>query len=86
MIGALARAGVPVRVMVSPVVPALTDHEMEAILQAGAAAGARAASSIVLRLPGEVAGLFREWLAEHVPDRADRVMGRVRETAWRPRL
>ena len=75
----LTDAGIPVRVMVSPVVPALTDHELEAILQAAADAGAVAASSIVLRLPREVAGLFRDWLEECYPDRAARVMGRVRE-------
>jgi DNA repair photolyase len=65
--------------MVSPVVPALTDHELEAILQASHGAGAVAASSTMLRLPREVATLFREWLTEHYPDRAARVMGRVRE-------
>ncbi|EAR50660.1 Radical SAM domain protein [Oceanicola granulosus HTCC2516] len=75
----LAEAGVPVRVMASPVVPALTDHELEAILEAGAAAGAVAASAIVLRLPREVAGLFRDWVAEAYPDRAARIMNRVRE-------
>jgi DNA repair photolyase len=75
----LAEAGIPVRVMASPMIPALTDHELEAILAAGRGAGAVAASTIPLRLPREVAGLFREWLAEHVPDRAARVMGRVRE-------
>ena len=75
----LADAGIPVRVMVSPVVPGLTDHETEAILEAAAGAGARAASAILLRLPREVAGLFREWLAEAVPGRAAKVMARVRE-------
>lgn len=75
----LTAAGIPVRVMVSPVVPALTDHELEAILEAAHEAGAVAASSIMLRLPREVASLFREWLAEHYPERAERVMGRVRE-------
>lgn len=75
----LTDAGIPVRVMVSPVVPALTDHELEAILEAAAEAGAVAASSIILRLPREVATLFRDWLTEHYPDRAARVMGRVRE-------
>jgi DNA repair photolyase len=59
-------------------IPALTDHELEAILAAGREAGAVAASWIMLRLPGEVAELFREWLARHFPDRAARVMGRVR--------
>ncbi|MEL6839028.1 MAG: PA0069 family radical SAM protein [Pseudomonadota bacterium] len=75
----LTDAGIPVRVMVSPVIPALTDHELEAILGAAADAGAVAASSIILRLPLEVATLFKDWLAEHYPDRAARVMGRVRE-------
>lgn len=75
----LTDTGIPVRAMVSPVVPALTDHEVEPILEACAAAGAVAASSIVLRLPQEVAGLFRDWLAEHYPDRAGRIMARVRE-------
>lgn len=74
----LTDAGIPVRVMVSPVVPALTDHELEAILAAAKDAGAIAASSTILRLPREVAGLFRDWLATHYPDRAERVMGRVR--------
>ncbi len=78
-IRALAAAGVPVRIMVSPVIPALTDHETEAILAAGAEAGAVAASSITLRLPLEVAGLFKDWVAEHFPDRAARIMGRVQE-------
>ncbi len=74
----LTAAGCPVRVMVSPVVPALTDHELEPILQAARDAGAVAASWIMLRLPREVAPLFRAWLDEHFPDRAGRVMGRVR--------
>ena len=75
----LTDAGIPVRAMVSPVVPALTDHELEAILTACAEAGAVAASSIVLRLPREVAGLFSDWVAATYPDRAARVMARVRE-------
>ena len=75
----LTDAGIPVRIMVSPVVPALTDHELEAILDAAARAGAVAASSIVLRLPLEVSTLFQDWLQDHYPDRAERVMGRVRE-------
>ena len=76
----LTDAGCPVRVMASPMIPALTDHEMEAILAAAADAGAVAASWIMLRLPREVAPLFREWLEANLPDRAARVMGRVRET------
>ncbi|MEM0945897.1 MAG: PA0069 family radical SAM protein [Pseudomonadota bacterium] len=75
----LAKAGIPVRVMVSPVVPALTDHETEAILHAARDAGATAASAILLRLPREVSPLFREWLSENFPERAKRIMGRVRE-------
>lgn len=79
-IARLAEAGIPVKVMVSPVVPALTDHEMEAILEEAVRAGARSASWIMLRLPLEVAPLFQAWLDEHYPDRAARVMARVRET------
>lgn len=75
----LTEAGIPVRLMVSPVVPALTDPEMERILDAGAAAGADAASWIMLRLPQEVSPLWQAWLAEHYPDRAARVMARLRE-------
>ena len=75
----LAGAGVPTQVMVAPVVPALTDHEMEAILKASAEAGALAAGWIMLRLPLEVSPLFREWLEAHFPDRAGRVMARIRE-------
>ncbi|MRU14116.1 PA0069 family radical SAM protein [Roseovarius sp. A21] len=75
----LAEAGVPVRVMTSPVVPGLTDHEIESLLKAGQGAGASAASWIMLRLPLEVSPLFREWLSTHYPDRAVRVMARVRE-------
>ncbi len=75
----LTEAGCPVRVMVSPVVPALTDHEAEAILSEAADAGAVAASWIMLRLPREVSPLFREWVEAHFPDRAARIMGRVRE-------
>lgn len=79
VIARLAQAGVPVRVMVAPVVPGLTDDETEAILTAGRDAGARSASWIMLRLPREVSPLFRDWLAAHYPDRAARIMGRVRE-------
>lgn len=75
----LATAGIPVRVMVSPVIPGLTDHEVEAVLRAAADAGASAASMIPLRLPLEVAPLFEEWLRAHVPDRARKVLNRVRE-------
>jgi DNA repair photolyase len=78
-LAALAAAGVPCGVMVAPVIPALTDHDMEAILEACAAAGARWAGYVLLRLPYEVKDLFREWLAEHYPDRAAHVMSLIRE-------
>jgi DNA repair photolyase len=75
----LARAGVPVGVSISPLVPFLNEPELEAIVAAAASAGARSAFSVVLRLPWEVAPLFRQWLQTHVPDRAGRIMARVRE-------
>ncbi len=75
----LARAGVPVGVSVSPVIPFLNEPELERILQAAADAGASRAFSIVLRLPWEVNPLFQQWLAQHVPERAERIMARVRE-------
>jgi len=78
-IEALAKAGVPVGVSVSPMIPFLNLHEMERILEAAHDAGARAASSIVLRLPWEVNPLFQQWLRQHVPERAERIMARVRE-------
>jgi DNA repair photolyase len=79
LIRRLVDAGVPVRAMVAPVVPGLTDHELEPLLEAVQAAGAVAASYISLRLPMEVSPLFQDWLVEHFPDRAAKVMGRVRE-------
>ncbi len=75
----LTDAGCPVRVMVAPVVPALTDSELEAILSAARDHGAAAASWIMLRLPLEVGPLFRDWLEAHFPERAGRIMARVRE-------
>ncbi|QGX98307.1 PA0069 family radical SAM protein [Roseovarius faecimaris] len=74
----LSDAGVPVRIMTSPLIPGLTDHELESLLAAGAGAGAQAASWIMLRLPRDVSPLFQEWLQAHFPDRAARVMGHVR--------
>jgi DNA repair photolyase len=76
----LAEAAVPVGVMVAPVIPAITDHEMEAILAAARDAGATTASYVLLRLPHEVKILFREWLAEHYPDRAQHVMSLINQT------
>ncbi len=75
----LTGAGVPVRVMTSPVVPGLTDHELETLLEAGHEAGADTASWIMLRLPREVSVLWQDWLAEHEPARAEKVMTRLRE-------
>ncbi|MFV0300116.1 MAG: PA0069 family radical SAM protein [Paracoccus sp. (in: a-proteobacteria)] len=77
MIRALSRAGVPVRVMVAPVIPVLTEPEIEAILTAAREAGASHASIIPLRLPNEVAPLFRDWLERHHPGKAAHVMNRV---------
>ncbi len=78
-IQALAEAGIPVGVSVSPVIPFLNEPELERILEAARAAGARSAFSIVLRLPWEVNPLFQQWLEQHVPERAARIMARVRE-------
>ena len=75
----LSEAGIPVRIMTSPLVPGLTDHELESLLEAGREAGAQAASWIMLRLPREVSDLWQEWLAEHQPGRAGRIMARLRE-------
>jgi DNA repair photolyase len=75
----LSDAGVPTGVLVAPVIPALTDHEMEAILAGAADAGARWAGYVLLRLPHEVKDLFREWLEAHYPDRAAHVMSLVRQ-------
>jgi DNA repair photolyase len=74
----LSEAGIPVRAMAAPLVPGLTDHEGEAILKAGQEAGAVVASWVMLLLPREVADLWRDWLAEHYPDRFNRVMEKVR--------
>ena len=75
----LADAGIPVGVNVAPVVPGLTDHELPAILEAAADAGATFAGYIVLRLPHGVKELFTGWLEQHFPDRKDKVLNRVRE-------
>jgi DNA repair photolyase len=70
----LAEAGIPVTVMTAPIIPALNDMELERLLEAGYAAGARQAGYVLLRLPLEVSPIFREWLAAHYPDRAKHVM------------
>lgn len=76
---ALASAGIPTGVMVAPVVPGLTDHELPAILEAARDAGARTAGYVPLRLPHGVKDLFVGWLERHYPDRAGRVLNRLRE-------
>jgi DNA repair photolyase len=75
----LAEAGIPVGVSIAPVIPFVTEPDMERVLEACAEAGATSASYIVLRLPWEVAPLFKDWLTAHFPDRAERVMSRVRD-------
>ena len=73
-----SRPGVPAHVSVAPVIPCITDEFIEGILERAGALGVRSASWIMLRLPHEVAPLFREWLATHFPERGDKVMGIVR--------
>lgn len=75
---ALADAGVPVTVSLSPLIPALNDHEVEAIVAAAATAGAQSLVAIPIRLPHEVAPLFAEWLRVHRPDRAARILSAIR--------
>jgi DNA repair photolyase len=77
-IARLAEAGIPVGVFVAPVIPGLTDHEIPAILDAAARAGAGFAGYIMLRLPHGVKELFETWLEQHTPDRKDKVLNRVR--------
>jgi len=75
----MSEAGLPMAVSFAPVIPGLNDHELEAVLQRGAEAGARVAHFTVLRLPLEIKDLFREWLEAERPDRASRVMSLVRQ-------
>ena len=77
-IAQLRAAGIPVGVMTAPIIPGLTDHEVPAILQAAADAGAQWAGYTVVRLPYAVAPLFERWLEEHFPDRKEKVLGRIR--------
>ena len=79
-IAALSAAGIPTSVMVAPIIPALNDMEIERILAASAAAGAKSAAYVLLRLPLEIKDLFEEWLAANVPDRAKRVLDLIRQT------
>jgi DNA repair photolyase len=75
----LAQAGIPVTAMTAPMIPALNEPEMEALLEAAAEAGATRAGYVLLRLPLEIAGLFTEWLEANYPDRAKRVMSLLRQ-------
>ncbi len=74
----LTGAGIPASVMAAPIIPALNDHEIEAILEAASTNGARGAAFIFMRLPFEIKDLFREWLEENYPDRAGRIMNHIR--------
>jgi len=76
----LSEAGIPTSVMAAPMIPAINDMELERILDAAAAQGAVGANAILLRLPGEVRDIFREWLLRHFPDRVSHVMSLVRDT------
>ncbi|MBV8410997.1 MAG: radical SAM protein, partial [Alphaproteobacteria bacterium] len=78
-IKALSSAGVPTGVMTAPMIPGLNDHEMEAILEAAKQAGATRAGFTVLRLPLEIKDLFQDWLRQHRPDRAERVLSLIRQ-------
>jgi DNA repair photolyase len=75
---ALAQAGIPTGVLMAPVLPGLTDHEMPSILSAAAEAGARFAGYVTLRLPYAVAPLFEQWLERHFPDKKEKVLNRIR--------
>lgn len=77
----LTAAGVPVSVLVAPLIPAINDSEIESILDAAASAGIRQARYIFLRLPHELNSLFEEWLVEHFPDRAEHVLSLVRQAS-----
>jgi len=92
-IATLAAAGVPTAIMTAPMIPGLSDHELEALLAAGQRHGATAAGYTLVRLPLEIEGLFAEWLATNVPDRAKRVMnlmksmrgGKAYDSTWHQR-
>lgn len=77
-IAALSRAGIPVGVLIAPVIPGLTDHEIPSLVQAAVEAGARFAGHVTLRLPHAVAPLFEQWLEDHFPGKKDKVLNRLR--------
>src|SRR5439155_20505332 len=85
-ISQLRAAGIPTGVMVAPIIPGLTDHEVPRILEACANAGAQFAGYTVVRLPWAVAPLFEHWLEEHFPDRKEKVLGRIRHLRGNGRL
>jgi DNA repair photolyase len=74
----LSQAGVPTGVLVAPVIPGLTDHELPSIVTAAAAAGAASAGYVTVRLPHGVGALFEQWLSQHFPDRQDKILHRIR--------
>ena len=74
----LSEAGIPVGVLMAPMIPGLTDHEIPALVEAAANAGAKSASYVLLRLPYAVAPLFEKWLGDHFPARKDKVLNRLR--------
>jgi DNA repair photolyase len=73
----LSEAGIPVSVLVAPLIPVLSDHELETILEAAHAAGARQAGYVLLRLPLEIKDMFADWLEKHFPDKAQHVLNRI---------
>src|SRR5437868_6484939 len=85
-INQLRAAGIPTGVMVAPIIPGLTDHEVPKILKACANAGAQFAGYTVVRLPWAVAPLFEHWLEEHFPDRKEKVLGRLRDLRGNGRI
>lgn len=77
-ISQLSEAGIPVGVLVAPIIPGLTDHEIPALLKEAVKAGAQSAGYVVLRLPYAVKELFEDWLIKHFPDRKDKILNRIR--------
>ena len=77
-LSALSEAGIPVGVMVAPIIPGLTDHEIPVILEAAARAGAQFAGHTIVRLPYSVSNLFTQWLDDHFPDRKNKILNRIR--------
>jgi len=74
----LSEAGIPVGVLLAPIIPGLTDQEIPSLIEASAKAGALSAGHVMLRLPHAVAPLFEQWLTNHFPDKKEKVLGRIR--------